>query len=430
MGTTPTTSAANVTVDTEMVDNPGGGDCAFYAFAIGLVDIIQDEAIANQTSMFSRWLALDPQIETLYLELIECDVTKADPALLLQLQRSLRKISYERTLNDLRSACVLPDEHYTDLTADYIFNQFMALYHQNDGADPRYNLLANANGMRAAMAKIRNDFPTLDDTKVVKCIAPEFLRILYGSDVDVNAITPDTPIDPQSPILLGIQNLTKDGYWGTHTDLNNLAGSFKVNLHTLTNQVANYTPADNADQHTVTLNNKDNTHWVTRLTLAKVNGSVKTPTAVTVPVASASSAPRNASADKLSTFLSSEQLEKIKAEVARITKEYTQYNSSVWYSIFHRHGAAGRVRAQEFAAKFAQSNDICIALLVLKDFLKDDENGNTHPHSYRTMLLQVLADKKLTLQEVSQNFQQVLTKESCLKNAGSMDVTLPEGLRI
>jgi len=29
------------------IDNPGAGDCAFYAFIIGLIDIIQDQLLKN-----------------------------------------------------------------------------------------------------------------------------------------------------------------------------------------------------------------------------------------------------------------------------------------------------------------------------------------------------------------------------------------------
>lgn len=42
------------------IDNPGGGDCGFYAFAIGLIHVIQHEYYANgKSNTFNRWKMKD-----------------------------------------------------------------------------------------------------------------------------------------------------------------------------------------------------------------------------------------------------------------------------------------------------------------------------------------------------------------------------------
>lgn len=112
-----------------------------------------------------------------------------------------------------------------------------------------------------------------------------------------------------------------------------------------------------------------------------------------------------------------EKLARLKKDVANATTEYIIYNKSVWYSFFHRHGTAGRTRAFEFNRQFSLINNYKEAVTELLAYLKDSQKGNSHPHSYRTMLLnEVLPgsnETKPSLQELSNNFTVWLKK---LKN--------------
>lgn len=54
----------------QTINNPGGGDCGFYAMAIGLVDCIQREYQQNKSSKtFDRWQAQEKTtVVTLFLQ--------------------------------------------------------------------------------------------------------------------------------------------------------------------------------------------------------------------------------------------------------------------------------------------------------------------------------------------------------------------------
>ena len=104
-------------------------------------------------------------------------------------------------------------------------------------------------------------------------------------------------------------------------------------------------------------------------------------------------------------------LARLKHQVANSTKEYCSYSNSVWFSFFHRHGETGRKRAKSFEDKLAACIDYNDAKKMVVDFLKDKKNGNTHPHSFRTMLLQELLtkDKRAPdLKYLSKNFSEQL----------------------
>ena len=80
-----------VIIKEKPIDNPGGGDCAFYAFAIGLIDIIQEENYYLCTTMFDRWKALDPSTSALFDEIKVCDLTTGrvqKSQMLVKLQQS------------------------------------------------------------------------------------------------------------------------------------------------------------------------------------------------------------------------------------------------------------------------------------------------------------------------------------------------------
>lgn len=102
-----------------------------------------------------------------------------------------------------------------------------------------------------------------------------------------------------------------------------------------------------------------------------------------------------------------DKLIRLKNKVTKATMEYTEYSNKIWFSLFHHHGKAGRVRAEQFNKDFGLINEYKDAKSQLLAYLNDNSNGNTHPHSFRTMLLQQCqpeGKQKATLQETSKNF--------------------------
>jgi hypothetical protein len=87
------------------VDNPAGGNCAFYAYAIALIDIIRREFRANdgRSRTFNTWCRLDLSVRNPnYINaILEFDYKDQNIALLNVLQTSLRQIVYEAQLRQL-----------------------------------------------------------------------------------------------------------------------------------------------------------------------------------------------------------------------------------------------------------------------------------------------------------------------------------------
>lgn len=98
------------------------------------------------------------------------------------------------------------------------------------------------------------------------------------------------------------------------------------------------------------------------------------------------------------------KLQNLKEKISITCTEYMKYNEKIWFSIFHRHGKTGRVRAQALSDNINAASTLEQAHEHLKCFFDDCKNGNTYPHSLKTMLLHTLLDGKQTLQEVSKKF--------------------------
>ncbi len=118
-----------------------------------------------------------------------------------------------------------------------------------------------------------------------------------------------------------------------------------------------------------------------------------------------------------------EKLKNLQELVGNATISYVEHSTNIWFSIFHRHGETGRIRASAFNRSFARATAIHVerdrltqfldAGERLIQFLTDDTKGNRNPHSYRTMLLRELVktDKvKPSLDEVSKQFDKLLNQ--------------------
>lgn len=378
-------SDALITIEAKQIDNPGLGNCAFYAFAIGLIEIIQEEKIAygSRRPMFKQWVALDPSINTekLYDDICSFDYKKPNNRLLDQLQKSLRQIVCDCTLSELRQACASSRavNDYKKLTATSSFMNFSFLYYDNsDWIDPEYNEYANLPDVKKAfdaleqralerkslerdeqlelnvlisdalgqaalklktllneilktdvaklgalksetirlqdaiikaltaqmeiltpdgleaekltelkvdvvrLQEVINDALRDEALKIIRnnplivveeheqlTLAPIFMSLFYGSDVDLNLITAETKPKADSTIIKAAKVITQNYFWGTHGHLNHLGSVFGVNLHTLTEGNANFVFVDAPDRYVITVNNKNNAHWTTIVTQAK-----------------------------------------------------------------------------------------------------------------------------------------------------------------
>ncbi|HEN5539658.1 TPA: Dot/Icm T4SS effector Lem21, partial [Legionella pneumophila] len=434
------------------IDNPGLGNCAFYAFAIGLVNIIQEEAKYNRRTMFDRWVGLDRSISGQYDEILKLNLEDPDKELLDRLQSSLRIVTYQYQIRELRNVCVFRNGNYNRLTGNSNFVNFAALYYGDPlDTDSRFNPFADSVPILMKMANIDRD--SVHPGHENDVLVPLFLDLLYGDTTNPADITLETEPKSDSPIITAMNNITQDFFWGTHLDLNYLAEAFEVNLHVLRNNSPIQEFVDIPERHTLTLTNSNNTHWTTQITTARATTGMllgrnphlsgakrigeqqrvnegfpgkESANDFMIPPFDEISNPHHKKEVETNKpigkgffhdrpVVSEEQrkLEQLKRIVANATLAYTTYSESIWFCFFHYHGQTGRDRANNFCKTFSKITDYGQAKEALVHYLNDSRNGNTHPHSYRTMLLHELQgnhDNKKDLQYLSRHFTSSLNK--------------------
>ena len=219
-----------------VVDNPGGGDCGYYSFAIGLIEQIQKQARVNQTSaLFEKWQKLGlqgvslAQIKAIDLAELARNPRTYEKDLLKVLQQSLRQIGFNQKRQDCR---------LEEISRASLFNDFCAMVRGQ--ADEPFNVL-NTEQVKHLIAM--ND---LNPDSTVDEMAAVFLK-------DVR--------EPNSIVLAAGARVTAAGYWATHTDLAEVAEALGANL-----KVAG--AADGSalkDRPTICLINQGNYHWQTQL---------------------------------------------------------------------------------------------------------------------------------------------------------------------
>ncbi|WED41929.1 hypothetical protein [Legionella cardiaca] len=99
------------------------------------------------------------------------------------------------------------------------------------------------------------------------------------------------------------------------------------------------------------------------------------------------------------------------ANVHKAVNGYKTHTQGIIFSFFHRHGSTGVNRAQDFVDSLAKIVDPIQQQQAIVNYLSNSKNGNTHPHSFRTMLLATLIGKEHSnkdLKEVSKNFHNLL----------------------
>ncbi|CAM4509200.1 MAG: hypothetical protein LEGION0403_FIIPPAGN_00640 [Legionella sp.] len=307
--------------------------------------------------------------------------------------------------------------------------------------DQRYEAV-NAEIKKHVLAFLEENPTFLVESYETYTLAPLFLRLFYGAEVDLDTITEATPIAPDSIIPTAIQRIMQSGFWGTHLDLDYLSHSFNVNLHTLENYQQRYAFRDLPDRQTLTVNNEGNGHWTTFIEQAQkpeahlktdVNvlkqGDIKTELVVDAdaePKIQPNTEPKpkiplpsSKPDSRRKLFKEINDAETLQRVVGDAVIRYCEHSDSIYFSIFHRHGLTGRRRAKDFLAQLHEEKDFNEVKRLLIDYLDNDKNGNTYPHSFRTMLLHEFVNANLNtgLVETSKNYDWQLgqlKKQMCI----------------
>ncbi|KTC83602.1 hypothetical protein [Legionella cincinnatiensis] len=254
------------------INNPGGGDCGFYAFAIGLIHVIQQEYYSHgHSKTFNRWkkegLGMNLQdILAIDLDWLACLPYNYKKDQLIALQMSLRNITVNVNKEDLLNRIYIEltsNEAQTKIEGSIVYGKFMELVQfylrRHSGLEQisQYNELAlSPEVLQLAQNTARSLRPILRGQPFDKAQKIENAYVKEALLIDVLSINGR---NPHSVILNGIEQIKQRGRWATHSDLNEIADRLKVNLH-VEGQV-NGTPTPGYP--TITLNNEGNTHWTT-----------------------------------------------------------------------------------------------------------------------------------------------------------------------
>lgn len=100
-----------------------------------------------------------------------------------------------------------------------------------------------------------------------------------------------------------------------------------------------------------------------------------------------------------------------KSAILKTIQAYKDYNSSSCkFSIFHRHGARGQARADSLKLDIERVTTLNGLNKIISNFCMDKTQGNTHPHSLRTMLFHCACDKSAdyTLQDAAADLKEAV----------------------
>ncbi|HHF7368379.1 TPA: hypothetical protein ACPSKY_003536 [Legionella bozemanae] len=480
----------HLTIEERVLDNPGGGDCGFYAFAIGLIDIIQKEhALTGKSKTYEQWRIQSLRHVSLQ-EILDFDLNELyhshgnyKEELLFKLQMSLRIIAFNvyknEPLNRIITEDILKDGR-GNISATPIFCKFVELIDFYLGKNDRSLAVISQFNELALSPEVQRLAQETAQSLVLKLKGKgdkeaQKIQNVYVKEVLEKDIIVGRKANPDSVILKGMEKIKEKGRWATHYDLKEIADQLHVNLHV----VGKENGRDKPSYPIITLHNWGNAHWTTKVTIVKKSKGLAAPNEPGGSVLSHSSSKKiiglkiepkqlkkepatkklplqdqnfpktdvskpkktqpevinperskkqpqyslnkqtlfNQSDELPLTFMSSKadqkELNRLIHIVHRTVIAYCTYSDGIIFSLFHRHGASGRTRASKFDEQFSLVEDLEQAKNMLVNFLEDSKNGNTHPHSFRTMLLQGLlaaneSHNKKDLKYISKNYSALL----------------------
>ncbi|WP_237760402.1 hypothetical protein [Legionella steelei] len=282
---------------TYRIDNPGGGDCGFYAFAVGLIKIIQEEyALHKKSETFARWQR-NGLNNTSLEDILSIDINKLYNSpyaykkdILDKLQMSLRGISANahktHLLDQIQVEAIRGGGTYVESTS--VFHKFMELVHF---------YLKKEDAKKGALDKVIkfNELALSPEVlslakQTAKSLKPKLKSSLNEAETHtienahvkaalLNDVMSGREANPRSVILKGADKIKEKGRWATHSDLKEVADQLRVNLNVI--QVDAVKPIVNGaplqGRPTVTLNNEGDTHWTTQVEQLSVSSQEQTP---------------------------------------------------------------------------------------------------------------------------------------------------------
>ncbi|HHF7366788.1 TPA: hypothetical protein ACPSKY_001907 [Legionella bozemanae] len=258
------------------IDNPGGGDCGFYAFAIGLIATIQKEYAENgkNSKTFAQWQSKGLNNVSLR-EILGIDLNQLYESpytykkeTLLKLQMSLRSISATAYKNDLlKKIAEAKSNGSTQVESSPVYHKFMELVHYYLKEEQEENALDKIKQFNELALS-----PEVLDLaqKTAKSLGPKLKAKSFEEGQKIEnahvkeALLADVlsggKANPRSIILKGVEKIKEQGRWATHSDLKEVADQLKVNLY-VTHEL-NGEPMKGCP--TIVLNNEGQSiHWTT-----------------------------------------------------------------------------------------------------------------------------------------------------------------------
>jgi hypothetical protein len=257
------------------INNPGGGDCGFYAFAIGLIDIIQNEhKLYGESNTFNRWkmagltdLNLQALLDINLKQLHQSPYDYKKEQLFI-LQMSLRNISVNVSKQDLFSrikAEALSKEKQTLIEGSMVYGKFMELVHFYLNKRGSLDQIGQFNELALSpkvLELAENTAKSLNTKIQGKSFAhAQIIENAHVKKILLSDVLSRGKINTNSPILKSLDKVKEQGRWATHNDLKEIAAQLDVNLHV----VGKINGKMNPDYPTVSLSNAHNAHWTTRV---------------------------------------------------------------------------------------------------------------------------------------------------------------------
>jgi hypothetical protein len=306
----PSSMQSCKTISLYEVNNPGNGDCMYYAFAIGLINQIKKEHRTNRHQepkktyeKLKMWLhrvanhlpdenGSEVVKHPDYAGLLNFNLVTRQPSTILEeLKTALRKIRYLYALEQLRDSAGMHAENMADQEkrnfrtvwqSNEIFVEFFQLLSKREAdCSPLYNVFAaiKSSQIKSKIQYYRNridefsklpgcsgqDFESLDCNLRIKL----FLQLLYGEDVSVQDINQATPFAENSSIIAAMKLWRDTQHWGTLLDLNALSECFEVVHPIIVGNHMNFEPHEDYSRPTLFIRLKEG-HWTTGLAEADV----------------------------------------------------------------------------------------------------------------------------------------------------------------
>jgi hypothetical protein len=245
------------------LDNPGNGDCLFYATSLLLIKIIHYEAALldpqRQRQLANRWRQLDPLITYEQLvrftqeQLSDAQHIPEHPARMHwdMLQQSLRRVLFHVRLTGIQAAIRM-----NELARNPAYQSFVARY-----THPERN--SDYNPFGGDFSVIEREFTLIREQRLSPRELDDQLMALFLRLF--NSTASEIP-----PLVAALRASVENHVWGTDDDLYEIAEALNVNLDVQSNiqetvpqeLLAAIVGPKRLDRHTLTLRNYNNGHWV------------------------------------------------------------------------------------------------------------------------------------------------------------------------